>query len=83
MTWGKLYWPYWIILTSLTFLVPELIALFSGNPQDTLSDYSRSELHVGTAFAGNIHTLAWWASLVLWVTFVAWITPHIWWAKLG
>lgn len=80
--WGDLYWPYWMTVTSLTFLVPELIALFT-NVQNTLSDYARTQLHVGVAFQHNIHTLAWYSSLLVWLTFAAWITIHIWWAKLG
>lgn len=83
MTWGKFFWPYWIITTSLTFLGPELFALFT-NVKNTLSDYARYQLNVNVAVSNHgIHTLAWWASFIAWVVFVAWITPHIWWAKFG
>ncbi len=83
MIWGKLYWPYWMALTGLTFIVPELVAVFT-NVANTLSDYARSELHVGIGFSNHgIHTVAWWISLVVWLTFVVWITGHIWWAKFG
>lgn len=80
--WGNYYWPYWMTLTSLTFLVPELIALFT-NVANTLSDYARSQLHVGRALEANIHSLAWYSSLVTWLAFVIVITLHIWWAKFG
>lgn len=83
MTWGKFFWAYWIIVTAVTFLGPELYALFT-NVQNTLSDYARYQLNVTTAISNQgIHTLAWWASFIAWVVFVAWITPHIWWAKFG
>lgn len=75
MTWGKFYWPYWIILTSLTFGVPELIAIFT-NVKNTLSDYARYELNVAPHV--NVHTIAWWISLVVWLLFVVVITLHIW-----
>lgn len=80
ITWGKYYWPYFFILVSVIFLVPELIALFS-NPANTLSDYSWQELHV-TGYV-RIHTLAWWLSLIGWLLFVVVITAHIWWRKLS
>jgi hypothetical protein len=81
--WGRLYWPYWMILTSLTFLGPELGALFT-DVRNTLSDYARYELNVGVALPGHgVHTLAWWASLTGWGVFVVVITLHIWWAKFG
>lgn len=80
--WGNYYWPYWMILTSVTFLVPELIALFT-NVANTLSDYARTQLHVSRALEANIHSLAWYSSLITWLVFVIVITLHIWWAKFG
>lgn len=82
MTWGKLYWPYLIIVVSFMFGIPELIALFT-NVKNTLSDYARYELHVGVAFQHSMPTLAWWSSLIVWATFVIWITAHIWYGKWG
>lgn len=79
MTWGRFFWPFWIILTSGTFLGPELFALFT-NPKNTLSDYSWAELNV-TSYV-KVHTAAWWLSLVGWLLFVVVITVHIWWKKL-
>lgn len=80
MTWGKLYWPYWMILTSFTFLVPELIAAL-GNVRNTLSDYARAELNVSPHM--TVHTVAWYVSLAGWLLFVLVITAHIWWGKIG
>jgi hypothetical protein len=80
ITWGLLYWPYWMILTGLTFLVPEISALCT-NYRNTLSDYSRYELSVGTSFGHGVHTVAWYVSLIGWLLFVVVITLHIWWVK--
>lgn len=82
--WGNLYWPYWLILTSLTFAVPEGIAIATQQWADTLSDYSRAQLHASVAVTqSGVHTFAWWASFVVWLVFVVWITIHIWFVKLG
>ena len=77
MTWGKYYWPYFMILTVLLFGVPELIAIISGNVANTLSDYSWDQLDVH-GFT-HVHDIAWFASLGVWLLFVVVITAHIWW----
>lgn len=79
ITWGLWYWPTGLIITSLLFLPAEIFALAT-NSLNTLSDYSYYELHMQTA-AGritNIHTVAWWGSLIAWLLFVVVITGHIW-----
>ena len=77
--WGKIYWPIALTVASvIMFGIPELIALFT-NPANTLSDYSWSELNVTVAYGHGIHTVAWWASIVVWFVFVVVITIHIWW----
>lgn len=81
-TWGAYYWPYFLILVSVEFGVPELVALAT-NVANTLSDYARLQLHVGTAFSGTVHTVAWWCSLAAWLLFVVVITDHIWWVRFG
>lgn len=78
-TWGKYYWPYFLILVSFLFLIPEIIALIA-NSANTLSAYSWEELHIAGTI--RVHTLAWWLSLITWGLFVAVITAHIWWRKL-
>lgn len=75
MTWGKLYWPFYLIVASLLFLGPELIALFT-NVQNTLSDYARYELNVSAQV--TVHTIAWYVSLIGWALFVVVISLHIW-----
>lgn len=76
ITWGIFYWPYWIVLTSLTFLVPEVIALVT-NWRNTLSNYAWTELNVSPHI--TVHTIAWYISLIVWLLFVVVITAHIWW----
>ncbi len=75
MNWGKLYWPYFLILTSLTFGIPELAALFT-NAKNTLSAYAHEELNVSAHM--TVHTVAWYVSLAAWLFFVVIITIHIW-----
>lgn len=77
ITWGLYYWPYYLILTGATFLIPEIIALIT-NANNTLSDYSWRELHVGGAFSHTQHTAAWWISIVAWALAVIVLTAHIW-----
>ena len=76
MTWGKVWWPWWIILTSTTFGVPEIIAIVT-NYLNTLSEYARYELNVAPHV--TVHTVAWYVSLIVWLLFVVVITAHIWW----
>jgi len=74
ITWGLTYWPIYLIIASLGFLVPEIYALFTGH-QNTLSDYAWQELDIRTNFH---HTLAWGLSQAAWVLFAVVITFHIW-----
>lgn len=78
--WGHTYWPLFILAVSVFFGAPEIYALMT-NPANTLSDYSWAELHVGRSYP-PLHTLAWFASLVLWLLFVVVITWHIWWRSV-
>lgn len=80
MTWGRYYWPYFIILVTGLFGIPEIIALIV-NPANTLSDYSWAELHVGHSYP-PLHTMAWLVSLIAWGLFVVVITWHIWWRSV-
>lgn len=78
VTWGKYYWPYFLILVSSLFGIPEVIAIFT-NRQNTLSAYSWGELF--KPGFGSVHEVAWTASLVTWLVFVIVITLHIWFRK--
>jgi hypothetical protein len=75
ITWGKAYWPFFLLAVSGAFLIPEIYALFT-NAANTLSEYSWDELHV-TGFQ-HVHSLAWYFSLISWILFFVVITMHIW-----
>ncbi len=81
-SWGLYYWPFFLILGSLLFLIPELIALFT-NATNTLSGYTWRELNVHGGMHLNQHTVAWWLSLAAWLVFVVVITIHIWWKSVA
>lgn len=75
MTWGRRYWPYWIIAVSLAFLIPELLALFT-NGKNSLSQYVWDELGVSPHM--TMHTVAWWVSLIGVLLAFAIVVAHIW-----
>jgi hypothetical protein len=78
MTWGRLYWPIMLIVTSLLFLGPEVYALIT-NFKNTLSDYARFELNVTTPTQGfTTHSAAWILTLGMWLVITFWLTFHIW-----
>lgn len=77
MSWGNRYWPVFLIVVSIAFLIPELYALAT-NAYNTLSDYAWRELNVTRAFEFTMHSVAWYASLSAWLLFVVVITLHIW-----
>jgi hypothetical protein len=84
MTWGRTWWPLFLIISAiwllLAFGIPELIAIFTKGPgahlDNTLSNYSRSELHVTATLTR--HTIAWYLSFLTWSVFAGIITLHIW-----
>lgn len=82
-TWGKVYWPIFLIISAiwilLAFGIPETIALATAvatHKDNTLSNYSHVELHVTAQM--TVHTVAWFMSLIVWSLFVIVITSHIW-----
>lgn len=78
MTWGREYWPIFLIITSVAFLVPEIIALFT-NTKNTLSDYAWFELNITVPQERfSAHTAAWFLSLGMWIVIAIWLTYHIW-----
>jgi hypothetical protein len=76
--WGYSYWPWYLIIASIAFIIPEFYGIFT-NAANTLSDYCWHELSVNVMFGNGRHTIAWWLSLIGWGTFVVLITLHIWW----
>lgn len=76
MTWGRILWPAWIILTALSFFAPEIYALTTNNKND-LSQWAWAELHV-TPMHIPIHTIAWWISLLAFTFAIGILVAHIW-----
>ena len=78
MTWGRWWWPIFLIVTSIAFLVPEVIALAT-NAKNTLSDYAWYELNISVPKEGfTAHTAAWFLSLGVWLVIAAWLSFPIW-----
>lgn len=78
ITWGSIYWPIFLVLTSVAFLAAEILALFT-NTANTLSDYAWRELGLPINFRGPIiHNAAWLLTLGAWLVVVFWLTEHIW-----
>jgi hypothetical protein len=87
-TWGRHYWPIFLIISSVWILtgfgIPETIALVtkvSTHADNTLSYYARSDLNV--SLQTTKHTVAWYLSFITWVFFSIWITAHIWFDQFG
>lgn len=80
MTWGRYYWPFFIVVASLLFLGPELIALFT-NRSNTLSEYAWHELNVNPRIP--VHTLAWWISLIAFILAIFVLVIHIWFKRIA
>ncbi len=83
ITWGRTWWPVFLIISSAWILagfgIAETIALLARRTYDnTLSNYARVQLHVPLN-ASLSHTVAWWLSLLTWMMFVVVMTVHIWW----
>lgn len=76
MSWGERYWPVWLTVMLLSFLGPEVYALATGQPSNTLSAWVWRALAIH-----RDETVGQWSALDflmfgLWVTLVAWLTFH-------
>lgn len=82
-TWGMLYWPIalWFVAVGM-FGIPETIGLFT-NVANTLSDFSRWELHEYAHEPLFAHQWYWWLSQGLFIVLCLWLVIHIWYDKLG
>lgn len=80
MTWGPHYWPWFLIMASIAFLGPEIVALVthSGN---SLSQYIWQILHVPTRGQPWPHTAAWFLSQGAFITGAVWLVFHFWYHK--
>ena len=83
MTWGKTYWPVWLVCVLITFLGPEIYALIT-NKSNTLTDWVRYALHIAPK-----ETIGQWsaADLLLFcayaTVFIVWLPFHFWFDKFS
>lgn len=78
MTWGHVYWPYYLIVAAILFLSPEIYALVT-NSANTLSAYVWQLLHVPTKGQHWSHTAAWLLTQGMFIVTVFWLWRHFWW----
>lgn len=75
MRWLLWYWPVWLSVMAATLLIPETLALWSRQPDDTLSEWVWRKLQVSTD-----QQLPWTAAHYLifgvWLTLISWLTWH-------
>lgn len=77
-TWGNHYWPVWMVLAFLTFIVPEAYSLFTDHGPNTLSAYVWRLL--GTVRNESVHQ---WGALDfltfgIYAVIVIWLAFHFW-----
>ena len=81
MTWGRFYWPSALSALAVVILVPEVIALCTGD-QNTLSYWVWNQLHATTREAMSQWTATHFLFFGLWLVLVIWLTYHLflhWW----
>lgn len=81
---AAVYWPAWLAVVLVSFLLREVWALASGRPQDTLSDWVWRQLHIVSH-----QTIGQWsaADLLLFCAyvsvFVVWLPAHFFLRRFG
>lgn len=79
MTWGRFYWPPWLLIVLVSFLVAEIYALASGQPANTLSNWIWQQLNISghTSFR-NWSAKDYLTFLTYISVFVLWLPWHFW-----
>jgi hypothetical protein len=77
---SDIYWLAWLGLVFGAFLPKELIALFTGHPEDTLSDTMWKWCDVNLASPWNL--TSWTVAHWLLFGFMTWLTLHLVWGYL-
>jgi hypothetical protein len=81
MTWGKHYWPIYLLVALAVFLGPEIYALVT-NWRNTLSNWVWTELHVSSQnFDIWKQSAPWYLILGLWLVLISWLTFHFFFRK--
>lgn len=76
MTWGRQYWAAWLIIVLVTFLAPEITALITGHPENTLSNYVWVKLHIVRGEKVRQWTAGDFLTFCAWMSMWAWLTWH-------
>lgn len=76
MTWGRIYWPIFLVTMLVAFLVAEIYALVTGGAANTLSNWVWVKLNVTSH-----EKISQWSALDYlmfgeWLTLVSWLTWH-------
>jgi hypothetical protein len=74
--WAIWYWPIWLFVFVGAFLGPEVYALVSGKPQNTLSWWVWRMLKVSTGERVSQWTAADFLTFGIWMTLFVWLTFH-------
>lgn len=75
--WGGSYWPAWLGLAVLTFLVPEIYALAT-NVRNTLSWWVWDQLHIAAGESPTQWSAVAFLTFGVWLVMVVWLTFHFW-----
>ena len=86
MTWGPVYWPWWLAISLSSLLGGEIFALITDGKHldNTLSEWVRTTLHIVKGEnifqwnAADILTFCAYVSI-----FIVWLPYHFWWRKFG
>jgi H+/Cl- antiporter ClcA len=76
MTWGRIWWPIYLLVSLAVFLGPEIFALVT-NWRNTLSNWVWSSLKVSSGRFDIWHESApWYLTLGCWIVLITWLTFH-------
>jgi hypothetical protein len=82
MTWGKTYWPIFLTIAFLAFIIPEILALVKIGPVDnTLSNWVWSELKITSNEKMNKWSALDFLIFGQWMTLMTWLTWHFFFRK--
>lgn len=74
-TWGRWYWPIFLVVVLGALLIPELAALFT-NVRNTLSWWVWSQLRVQSGVPITRWTATHYLVFGAWLVVVSWLTGH-------
>lgn len=82
MTWGRWYWPLFLVASLLLLLIPEIYALVT-NYHNSLSYWVWTSLRVNQGAPIDSWTAPHYLAAGVYLVVVTWLTGHLffrWWA---